>query len=162
MAEVRWLDDAEMRAWLGYRRMRLRLDAQVAQDLARDSGLSMPDYDVLSALEAAADHRARLGVLASRMLWSRSRLSRHISRMEQRGLVAREPSEDDGRGAVIVLTDQGLRAIVEAAPQHVDSVREHVIDLLTADQLAVLADISDLVLAHLADVGELPALPPED
>jgi DNA-binding MarR family transcriptional regulator len=150
----RWLDDAEFRAWIGYRRMRLLLDAQVSRDLARDSGLSAPDYDVLSALSTTEGHRWRLTKLADRMLWSKSRLSRHISRMEQRGLVTREGSEADGRGTTIVLTDDGMRAIEKAAPDHVESVRRHFIDLLSPEQLAVLGTVAETVLAHLS---ELPA-----
>ena len=53
MDDVRWLDDAESRAWLGYRRMRGRLDLRLARDLTEDSGLSEPDYDVLSSLGTA-------------------------------------------------------------------------------------------------------------
>ncbi|MEU8249929.1 MarR family winged helix-turn-helix transcriptional regulator [Nonomuraea sp. NPDC048916] len=153
MAEPRWLDDAEFRAWIGYRRMRLLLDAQVSRDLMRDSGLSAPDYDVLSALTSSEGHRRRLTELADRMLWSKSRLSRHISRMEQRGLVTREECETDARGAVVVLTEGGLRAIEEAAPEHVESVRRHFIDLLSPEQLEVLGTVAETVLAHLAPDG---------
>jgi DNA-binding MarR family transcriptional regulator len=154
--EPRWLDDAEFRAWIGYRRMRLLLDAQVSRDLARDSQLSAPDYDVLSALTSAENHRWRLTGLADRMLWSKSRLSRHISRMEQRGLVTREGFEGDARGATIVLTEAGLRAIREAAPDHVESVRRHFIDLLSKEQIEVMGTIAETVLAHLPEAdGEI-------
>ncbi|GAA2354625.1 MarR family transcriptional regulator [Nonomuraea africana] len=150
MADPRWLDDREFRAWLGYRRMRLLLDARISRDLHRDSGLSDADYDVLSALTSRDDRRWRLQELADRMLWSKSRLSRHISRMEERGLVIREECATDGRGAVIVLSEGGWRAIRDAAPMHVESVRRHLIDLLTDEQLETLGDIADLVLEHLA------------
>ena len=150
---TRWLDDAEMRAWLGYRRMFLLLNAAVNRDLAQDSGLSEPDYDVLSNLSATPDHRGRLSELAARMLWSQSRLSHHISRMEQRGLVAREGHETDGRGSVVVLTKDGLRAIEKAAPRHVESVRRHLIDLLSPAQLEALGDIAETVVDQLGDPG---------
>ncbi|MER6946946.1 MarR family winged helix-turn-helix transcriptional regulator [Nonomuraea sp. NPDC000554] len=149
--DARWLDDDEFRAWIGYRRMRLLLDAQVTRDLLRDSGLSAPDYDVLSTLSETEGHRWRLTKLAERMLWSKSRLSRHISRMEQRGLVTREECESDARGAVVVLTEGGLRAIQEAAPDHVESVRRHFIDLLSKEQLEVLGAVAETVLAHLGE-----------
>ncbi|WP_214323476.1 MarR family winged helix-turn-helix transcriptional regulator [Nonomuraea sediminis] len=149
--EARWLDDEQQRAWIGYRRMRLLLEAQITRDLAHDSGLSAPDYDVLSALSSTEGRRWRLTSLAQRMLWSKSRLSRHISRMEQRGLVTREECETDGRGAVVVLTEAGLRAIEAAAPDHVESVRRHFIDLLTPEQLQVLATISETVLDRLVE-----------
>jgi DNA-binding MarR family transcriptional regulator len=148
---TRWLNDAEMRAWLGYRRMFLLLNAAVNRDLARDSGLSEPDYDVLSNLSSAPDHRGRLSELAARMLWSQSRLSHHISRMEQRGLVRREECESDARGSVVVLTRQGLRTIEKAAPHHVDSVRRHIIDVLSPAQIKALGDIAETVVGHLGD-----------
>jgi DNA-binding MarR family transcriptional regulator len=148
---TRWLNDAEMRAWLGYRRMFLLLNAAVNRDLARDSGLSEPDYDVLSSLSAAPDRRGRLSELAVRMLWSQSRLSHHISRMEQRGLVRREECESDARGSVVVLTEEGLRTIEKAAPHHVESVRRHIIDVLSPEQIKALGDITETVVDHLGD-----------
>ena len=149
--EPRWLDDTEARAWRGYMRMRTLLHAQIVRDLAREAGLSGPDYDVLSNVSEAEGRRARLGDLAARMAWSRSRLSHHITRMEQRGLVTRQDCADDGRGAFVVLTDAGWRAIQAAAPGHVASVRRHFIDLLSREQLDALADISQTVVRRLCD-----------
>lgn len=145
----RWLDDDEQAAWRTYRRMTALVAAAVNRDLARDSGLSEPDYDVLSHLSESAEHKARLSELAGRMLWSTSRLSHHLTRMQQRGLVRRCECPDDGRGAVIVLTDAGVDAIEAAAPPHVASVRANFVDLLTPDQLRTLGTIADTVLAHL-------------
>lgn len=150
---ARWLTDDEMAAWLGYRRLRLRLDAEIARELEQSAGLSMADYDVLSTLEAVEDHTARVGQLAVRLSWSQSRLSRQLGRMQQRGLVSRETAPGDGRGTAVRLTPQGLKAIRSAAPDHVDAVRRHFVDLLDRDQLAAMAAISDTVLTHLDDVG---------
>jgi DNA-binding MarR family transcriptional regulator len=147
----RWLDGAEDRAWRGWMRMRTLLHAQILRDLARESGLSGPDYDVLSTVSEAEGRRSRLGDLADRMAWSRSRLSHHITRMERRGLVTREDCDTDGRGAFVVLTDAGLRAIQAAAPGHVASVRRHFIDLLSREQLDALAEISQTVVRRLSD-----------
>ncbi|TDP92110.1 MarR family winged helix-turn-helix transcriptional regulator [Labedaea rhizosphaerae] len=144
-----WLDDEQQRVWRSYRRMAALLAARVNRDMARDSGLSEPDYDVLSHLSESPEHKARLSELAGRMLWSNSRLSHHLTRMQQRGLVRRCECPDDGRGANIVLTDEGLRAIEAAAPAHVASVRAHFVNLLDEDQLRVLGDIADTVLNHL-------------
>jgi DNA-binding MarR family transcriptional regulator len=146
---TRWLTPTEARAWRGYRRMRGLLDLRLARDLARDSGLSEPDYDVLSTLGETEGHRMRLTELAAHMLWSNSRLSHHIVRMEQRGLVTRDPCPDDGRGSLVTLTPAGRAAIEEAAPKHVESVREHFIDLLSDDDLTTLAEITERVVATL-------------
>jgi DNA-binding MarR family transcriptional regulator len=152
--EPAWLDETEARAWRGYLRMRTLLQAQILRDLAGESGLSGPDYDVLSNVSEAPGRRARLGDLAARMAWSSSRLSHHITRMERRGLVTREDCASDGRGAFVVLTDAGWRAIQAAAPGHVASVRRHFIDLLSREQLDALAEISQTVVRRLG--GEPP------
>jgi DNA-binding MarR family transcriptional regulator len=159
VTEPRWLSPAQARAWLAYRRMRALLDLQLARDLARDSGLSEADYDVLSNVSEAAGHSLRLGDLAAHMLWSKSRLSHHVARMERRGLVARQDCPSDGRGAVLTLTEAGWQAIRDAAPGHVESVRGHFLDLLTAEQVQALAEISETVLAHLRGLQERPAGP---
>jgi DNA-binding MarR family transcriptional regulator len=130
--------------------MRALLDLQITRDLSHDSGLSDADYDVLSNLSESTGHRMRLTELAGLMLWTNSRLSHQITRMEQRGLVARKGDPTDARGAVVVLTRSGWAAIRKAAPPHVDSVRTHFIDLLTDQQLRVLGDLSEKVIQHLA------------
>ena len=147
--EPRWLDHAEDQAWRGYLRMRTLLHARILRDLAREAGLSGPDYDVLSHVSESPGRRSRLGELAERMAWSRSRLSHHLTRMERRGLVTRQDCASDGRGAFVVLTDAGFRVIQAAAPGHVASVRRHFIDLLSREQLDALSRISDTVVGHL-------------
>lgn len=150
MAAPNWLDDTEMRAWRGYRRMHALLDLQIARDLNTDSKLSGTDYDVLSNLSEAADHRLRLTDLAALMLWSKSRLSHHVTRMQQRGLVTREDSPTDARAAVVLLTDAGWAAIRAAAPPHLKSVRRNFVDLLTREELKALGDIAEKVVTRLS------------
>lgn len=146
-----WLTEREERAWRAYRRMQAVLPARLARDLGGDSGLSDPDYEVLSTLSEKPGQRWQLRDLAAKMLWSRSRLSHHIARMELRGLVARELDPADGRGCMLVLTDQGRRTLEEAAPHHVASVREHFIGLLTHDELTTLTQIAERVVDRLGE-----------
>jgi DNA-binding MarR family transcriptional regulator len=87
---------------------------------------------------------------ADKMGWSRSRLSRHATRMEERGLLRRTPDPADGRGCLLVLTEQGLDALTTAAPAHVESVRRHFIDRLTPDDLAAIEQIA----RRLEDPGD--------
>ncbi|MFG3297326.1 MarR family winged helix-turn-helix transcriptional regulator [Micromonospora chersina] len=145
-----WLDAREARAWRGYRRMRRLLDLELARDLMQDAGLSEPDYDVLSDLSETPDQRLRLSELADRMLWSRSRLSHHLARMQQRGLVTREEHPSDGRGSIVVLTPAGRAAIEAAAPGHVAAVRRHLIDLLTPEEIDALGALTQRVVDRLS------------
>jgi DNA-binding MarR family transcriptional regulator len=81
--------------------------------------------------------------------WEKSRLSHQLTRMEQRGLVERRECPTDARGAFISLTAAGRAAIEGAAPQHVDAVREHFIDLLTESEIEILIGITGRVLHRL-------------
>ena len=131
--------------------MRLLLDLQLNRELMNQSALSEPDYDVLSNLSQTHGESMRLTDLATHMRWSKSRLSHHVTRMQQRGLVDREECADDGRGSMLVLTKKGRRAIEAAAPGHVASVRAHLIDLLSDEEIDTLANVSERVLSHLSD-----------
>ena len=156
MVTTRWLSKEEEQAWRGYRRMRALLDLQITRDLSRDSGLSDTDYDVLSTLTEMSGRTWRATELARRLLWSTSRLSHHVARMEDRGLVLRDDCADDGRGAWVSLTDKGWAAIQQAAPRHVTSVRLNLFDLLTPAEIRALGKISAKVIEHLSGDLEGP------
>jgi len=146
--EPRWLSADEQRAWQGYRLMNRRLDARLARELSRDNGLSMQDYDVLSALTDGPEHRWCAKDLGTHLLWSPSRLSHHLDRMQGRGLVRRDTCPE-GRGTDVVLTSKGLAVIEAAAPNHVAAVRHAFIDRLTPDDLAALTRLSATVIDGL-------------
>lgn len=150
MASHRWLTAPQERAWRRYRRMRTLLDLQLARDLSQDSGLSEADYDVLSTLSEKPGSSWRSRDLAAQLLWSTSRLAHHVGRMEQRGLVTRQPCADDARGALISLTGPGRATLEQAAPPHVASVRRHFIDLLTPEEVAALDSIAEKVINELS------------
>ncbi|MFC0504330.1 MarR family winged helix-turn-helix transcriptional regulator [Micromonospora costi] len=147
---VRWLEPDEERAWRAFLRVMVAVQAGTARDLAA-IGLSEPDYEVLSTLSEQPDHTSTLGKQADKMGWSRSRLSRHASRMEARGLLRREPDPADGRGCLLVLTAHGLETLDNAAPAHVESVRQHFIDRLTPEDLAAIEQIDRRLTAPPTD-----------
>ncbi|CAN5802042.1 MarR family transcriptional regulator [soil metagenome] len=149
MSTSNWLAADEERAWRGYRRMITVLESRLARELADGSDLSMTDYEVLSTLSEADDHRWRITELAERMCWSPSRLSHHLTRMERRDLVERDSCPTDGRGTVVRLTDGGMATLVAAAPDHVASVRRHLFDHLDDDEVHALARLSWRVADHL-------------
>ncbi|MGI8518728.1 MAG: MarR family winged helix-turn-helix transcriptional regulator [Acidimicrobiia bacterium] len=162
MKKVRWLTPTEERAWRGYRRMRTLLDLRISRDMAGDSGLSEADYDVLSTLTEGDGSPWRANELAARLLWSTSRLAHQVGRMERRGLVARQVYEGDRRGALINLTDVGLATLKTVAPSHVESVRRHLIDLLTPAEIDTLALISQKVIERLTAAYARDEVPGSD
>lgn len=153
VTETGWLNDREQRAWRGYLDMHAQLTARLHRQLQADSALSLSDFDVLVQLTDRADGRARILELAQALQWEKSRLSHHVARMQRRGLVERQDCPDDARGAFIALTDQGRDAIEQAAPRHVDTVRDLVFDQLTTEQVDALCAITEQVQARLADTA---------
>src|SRR5437588_6915643 len=149
MAGTRWLSDEEQAAWRGLQRMQLQLSAKLNHQLTEDAGLSLPDYGMLVVLSEQPDGRLRPFELAREFGWEKSRLSHHISRMVGRGLVKREKCPSDQRGALVAITTRGRKALADAAPGHVESVRRWFVDLLTPAQLRALASIGDTVVDAL-------------
>lgn len=149
MTEHRWLDEREERAWRALQAMQMRLDAELARQLAADSSLSYPDYLVLVTLTDRPDGRMRLFELADELGWEQSRASHHVARMVTRGVVAKERCRDDRRGAHVRITDRGRAAIEAAAPGHVAAVRRLFVDRLTEEQLEAVHDAAQSVLAAL-------------
>jgi DNA-binding MarR family transcriptional regulator len=149
MKEVRWLDEREERAWRALQFMQMRLEGELARQLAAESGLSYSDYVVLVALTDQPGGRMRLFELARDLGWEKSRVSHHIARMTQRGLVKKETCDSDRRGAFVVITRQGRKEIDAAAPGHVDAVRRLFIDRLTPRQLDTIGSAAQTVLAAL-------------
>jgi len=125
------------------------LPPRIDQELQADAGLSGADYEILSNLSEQPDQTCRLKDLAARLLWSRSRLSHQLTRMEARGLVSRVEATEDKRGSFAVLTPLGHQTIDRAAPGHVTSVRNNLIDLLSEEELVVLTDIAKRVVAAI-------------
>ena len=76
-------------------------------------------------------------------------MSHHIARMVKRGLVVREECPEDGRGAFVVITDEGRAMIEAAAPRHVEAVRELFLDHVTPAELRTLAQVSERVVEKL-------------
>jgi len=143
-----YLDEREAELWLAYRRMNRTVQAAINTDLMNDSGLSEADYDVLSNLTEEGNDRMRILDLGNQLRWSKSRISNHLTRMEKRGLVTREACDTDGRGAFVQLTADGRQTIVDAAPSHVQSVRNNFLDRLTERQHDALREIAQHIVAQ--------------
>ena len=140
------VSDEEWAVWRAFSRMRLQLDKALADRLEANAGISSADYVVLLVLFQAEDRRLRAARIAGLIAWEKSRLSHHLTRMEQRGLVQRTDCDDDLRGKWVVLTNDGRRAVLKAMRDHNKAIREYFFDVLDDDEQAVLQRLSDRVL----------------
>jgi DNA-binding MarR family transcriptional regulator len=148
-----WLTDEEQQAW----RATIQLSQLLLRQLDRDltaHGLNGRDYEILVELSEAPDHRLRMTDLADATSQSRSRLSHQITRMEKRGLVRRDECEGDKRGTFAVLTKAGFGTIERVAPCHVENVRRHYIDRLTAQQLEEVRSTFQPIVDYLRKIRD--------
>jgi DNA-binding MarR family transcriptional regulator len=136
----RWLDPAEMKAWLAFLEVSHLLERAIEQQLRQDAGLSHAQYEILSRLEAADGGALRMSELADVIVVSRSGLTYQITQLEKAGLVRREKCPSDERGILAILTPAGRDALARAAPGHLRVVRENLIDALTPAQREALAE----------------------
>lgn len=146
---TRWLNDAEMSAWRNYIVGSALLEYRLTRDLQNGHGLSLADYEILVGLSESPQRRMRMSELADYVAHSKSRISHQVRRLENGELVERVDSHEDGRGVFAILTDKGLRLLEEAAPTHVDSVREHLVDLLDEEEQQVMSRVFTRVTKHL-------------
>jgi DNA-binding MarR family transcriptional regulator len=136
---TRWLDEEEMAAWRGMVEVYADVMASLEAESVERHGLTGGDYAVLVNLSEAPDERLRMCDLACALHLSPSGITRRLDGMVKQGLVAREPSTADRRVMLAVLTPAGRTALEAAAPDHVDSVRRHVLDHLSRTQVRNLA-----------------------
>ncbi|MGW3940347.1 MarR family winged helix-turn-helix transcriptional regulator [Streptomyces phaeochromogenes] len=156
MDEPRWLDEREQRAWRSLMKMQAGLSEYIERQLRTHSGLSTADYQVLAHLSEAPEGRLRSFALGDALQWEKSRLSQHLTRMQNRNLIRRERCATDQRGAVVVITEQGRTLVEAAAPLHLADVRNVLIDHVTPAQMDLLIELGDQVEARLAEINQKP------
>ena len=156
MDEPRWLDEREQRAWRSLMKMQAGLSEYIERQLRTHGGLSTADYQVLAHLSEAPEGRLRSFALGDALRWEKSRLSQHLTRMQNRNLIRRERCATDQRGAVVVITEQGRTLVEAAAPLHLADVRNVLIDHATPAQMDLLIELGDQVEARLAEIDQKP------
>ena len=151
--DTRWLTDDERAAWLRLVSVVELLPGALDAQLRRDSDLTHFEYFVLAMLSEAPERTLRMTSLAARTNATLPRLSHVVRRLEDRGLVRRFPCPEDGRATNAQLTDAGWEKIVAAAPGHVATVRQQVIDALSPEQVGQLAEITAAILGRVDPAG---------
>lgn len=151
VAKTKWLNQAEMRAWLAYVTTSVDLQRAIERDL-EPFGLDGGDYQLLAMLSDAPDQRMKMCDLAETLRLSRSGLTRRMEGVLRKKVVARVQSEGDKRVAYAVMTDKGSELLRKVAPHHVDSVRHHMIDRLNDTEIRALATAFEKIARGLNEL----------
>jgi DNA-binding MarR family transcriptional regulator len=117
-------------------------------ELQENRGISLRWYDVLVHLEEA-EHGIPMNELASRILASKSGLTRVIDRMEEAGLVERRRHSEDRRVIEIIMTPDGQRALTNARSVHRRGISEHFAQHLNKRDFDALSQALEKVRDHV-------------
>ena len=135
--EPRWLSQDQQQVWRAYLNAVSRINEHLDAAL-RAFDLDLGEYEIMVHLSEAPGRELRMSELADKVRQSRSRLTHTVTRMEYKGLVARGACPGDRRGVMASLTDAGWELLVKAAPYHVESVREILVDPICAEDFKAL------------------------
>ena len=153
--EPKWLSEDERAAWVQLAAVTELLPGVLDSQLRRDADLTFYEYYVLAMLSEAPERTLQMTALAARTNATLSRLSHVVTRLADRGLVERFTCPEDRPATNARLTATGWAKVQESAPGHVVTVREHVIDRLTVDQIRQLSAITRALLTSLDPDGNL-------
>jgi len=165
----RWLDELpepdpfsaeEFRAWRGLLRLREVVMRDIDRRLRRAGHVSLDDYGILITLVSAPRMRLRMSDLGARRMLTPSGITRVVNRLEEQGLVRRDPDPSDGRASLAVLTRDGLAALRRAQVVHHAAVRELYLDRLDGADLSRLADLFEKALPGVVSATTWPPAEP--
>jgi DNA-binding MarR family transcriptional regulator len=140
---TRPLSPQELRVWHAFQLMHEDVLSRVGHDISQATGLSGPEFGVLSRLAAIGKGQMRQQELAGMMGWDKSRLSHQLTRMSERALIERRNA--DAKTVLVLLTDFGRKKLDAARPIHAESVRRNLLSRLTQEQIDTIVRVSNLL-----------------
>ena len=143
MTPVKQLSPRELRVWQAFVQMGEDVLERVGRDIARETGLSGPEFGVLSRLAAYGSGNMRQQELAAVLGWEKSRLSHQLTRMQRRKLIERRAIA--ARTNLVALTTTGRNMLESALPVRAESVRRHLLSRLSPQQIDTLVQMSNIL-----------------
>lgn len=146
----------EFLAWRGLIRLRESVTREIDQRLRRSGLISLADYGVLITLVTEPGGKLRMSDLGARRMLTPSGITRVVLRLEELGLLQREPDPADGRAAFAVLTKKGLKALRRAQVVHHAAVRDLYVGRLSTRELNQLARLFEKALPGVVTAPTWP------
>ena len=120
--------------------------AAVNRSLAKHR-LKYPSFAVLATLRVeGAPYRMSPKALLDSLILTSGGLSNLLRRLEKAGHIRRMADEQDGRGVIVELTEQGRRLVEPAMRDHAKTERRLVAALSKAEQRAVANALGRMML----------------
>jgi DNA-binding MarR family transcriptional regulator len=116
--------EARAQGWRTLAALHARIEDRLGRALEGAHEISVSEYTVLDVLSRQDEHHMRMQQLAGAVVLSQSATTRLVTRLEERGLLARYLCADDRRGIYSQVTEAGAALLAAARPTHDAAVRE--------------------------------------
>lgn len=130
--------EQELAVWRLFIKAHAHIIERIEQDLANQKRVPLTTYDVLIALFEAPDKKLRIGELLNKVVLSKSGVTRLVDRLEREGLIRREKSDVDKRGAYAALTEAGESELRRAWPVYARGIKQYFVSPLNEKSLQSL------------------------
>ena len=138
-------NDPRLDAWRAFLVAHTRLFRRLDEELRLEHALSLPEYETLLQIAQAPDRRMRMSQIATRVLLSKSGVTRLVDRLVADGFVERSQCSSDARGAEAGLTPAGLDRLRAAATTHLRGIERYFLSAVEPDDLVVLRQMMDSI-----------------
>ena len=144
----RRLADDELATWRAFIRAHATVTRRLERDLDEAGGLTLSELDVLLTLQRASEGTLRMNDLASRVVLTKSGITRLVDRLEDARLVERRACPSDRRGFNAVLTAAGRAAIRRTIGTHLRGVAAAFADHIDDRSRPVVRATLERIAAH--------------
>ncbi|MER5862680.1 MarR family transcriptional regulator [Kitasatospora sp. NPDC002040] len=130
--------------WCALSALHGRIEARVERELQAAHALSVREYsllDVLSRQHPGEGGHLRMGEVAEAVVLSQSATTRLVSRLEDRGLLARYLCPTDRRGIYTDVSAAGLELLAQARPTNDGALAAALADAALVPELAPLVEV---------------------
>lgn len=159
MDKIAPLDAEQLAAYFILMEVSSLLRYAVEQQLRTDGDLSYVQFEILAQLRRSPDGQQRMTDLADQIVYSRSGLTYQAGRLEQVGLVTRDPSVDDERGTTVTITATGRTLLQRVLPGHIELVRQLLLLPLGPRDITALTSVLSRVRDHMRSAPPRSAAP---
>jgi DNA-binding MarR family transcriptional regulator len=142
------LNDQHLNAWRRFITAHAKLIDSINREMLEADVIPLHWYDVLIELYEAPERRLRLSELARKVVLSKSGLTRLVDKLADAGLLARQSSPEDGRGAYAVLTDAGLASMRQAWPVYARGIQSNFAQYLSVEEAEIMVVVFERMLQH--------------
>ncbi|WP_042365385.1 MarR family winged helix-turn-helix transcriptional regulator [Streptacidiphilus neutrinimicus] len=142
--------------WAALSLLHGRIEAHVERALQSRHDLSVREYSLLDVLSRQHDGEGghlQMRQVADAVVLSQSATTRLVSRLEDRGLLARYLCPTDRRGIYTDVSEAGLRLLEQARPTNDAALREALDEAAKNPELAALVQAVDAMNPSPAQIG---------